>query len=73
MSIEQVQDKQSRVSWWFNLIASLVILGIGGVLVYASYSGWFGTRGSRMSLIAWLVVIYGIVRFLLYLRRHRGA
>ena len=73
MSIEQVQNKQSRIILGFNLIASLVILGVGSFLLYATYSGWFGTRGPRMSLIAWLVVLYGVVRFILYLRRHRAS
>lgn len=71
--MEQVQNKQSRVGWWFNLAASLLILAVGGFLVYAAYSGWFGTRSPRMGLIAWLVVLYGVVRFLLYLWRHRGS
>lgn len=73
MSLGQVQNKQSRIILGFNLVASIVILGIGGFLLYATYSGWFGIKGARMSLIAWLVVVYGVVRFLLYLRRHRAS
>jgi undecaprenyl pyrophosphate phosphatase UppP len=73
MSIDRVHQRQNRLNWWFNIIASLLILVVGGYLLYAAHSGWFGTRSPRMNFIAWLVVIYGVVRFLLYLRRHRGA
>ncbi len=69
--MSDLQAKQARVSFWFNLGASLVVLGVGGFLVYASYTGWFGARGSRMVLVAWLVVGYGVLRFLLYLTRRR--
>jgi hypothetical protein len=73
MSIEQVQNKQSRIILGFNLIVSVLILGVGGFLVYAAHFRWFGARGPRISLIAWLVVVYGVVRFILYLRRHRAS
>ena len=73
MALDNIRQRQGRVGWWFNLAASVVILGVGGFLVYAAYSGWFGSRSPRMSLIAWLVVLYGVVRFLLYLWRHRES
>jgi hypothetical protein len=71
MSTDDLDSKRNRITFLFNLIASLVVLGVGVFLLIASYSGWFGARGSRMSLLAWLVVAYGVIRFFLYLRRKR--
>ena len=71
MALDEIQRRQSQVRWLFNLVASLVVVGVGVFLILTTHWGWFGARGSRMSLIAWLVILYGVVRFLLYLWRHR--
>jgi len=71
MALDGLDRKRNRITFWFNLGASLVVLGVGVFLLIASYSGWFGARSSRMSLLAWLVVAYGVLRFFLYLRRKR--
>jgi len=73
MSTDDLDSKQNRITFLFNLIASLVVLGVGVFLLIASYSGWFGARSSRMSLLAWLVVAYGVIRFFLYYLRKRRA
>jgi len=73
MSTDDLDSKRNRITFLFNLIASLVVLGVGVFLLIASYSGWFGARSSRMSLLAWLVVAYGVIRFFLYYLRKRRA
>jgi len=73
MSADDLDSKRNRITFLFNLIASLVVLGVGVYLLIASYSGWFGARSSRMSLLAWLVVAYGVIRFFLYYLRKRRA
>jgi len=73
MSTDDLDSKRNRITFLFNLIASLVVLGVGVFLLISSYSGWFGARGSRMSLLAWLVVAYGVIRFFLYYLRKRRA
>ena len=73
MSPDDLESKRNRITFLFNLIASLVVLGVGVFLLIASYSGWFGARSSRMSLLAWLVVAYGVIRFFLYYLRKRRA
>jgi prolipoprotein diacylglyceryltransferase len=73
MSADDLDSKRNRITFLFNLIASLVVLGVGVFLLIASYSGWFGARSSRMSLLAWLVVAYGVIRFFLYYLRKRRA
>jgi divalent metal cation (Fe/Co/Zn/Cd) transporter len=73
MSTDDLDSKRNRITFLFNLIASLMVLGVGVFLLIASYSGWFGARSSRMSLLAWLVVAYGVIRFFLYYLRKRRA
>jgi hypothetical protein len=73
MSTDDLDSKRNRITFLFNLIASLVVLGVGVFLLIASYFGWFGARSSRMSLLAWLVVAYGVLRFFLYYLRKRRA
>lgn len=73
MSPDDLESKRNRITFLFNLIASLVVLGVGVFLLIASYSGWFGARSSRMSLLAGLVVAYGVIRFFLYYLRKRRA